>query len=133
MSNLQKSEKLIADILLKLAENGVRKTNIGTPGFWAKPTVPDADFFENAIEWLVSDGVIQSEGIMTGSEGPHELYSECVLTSYGFKVLERDFGGDGTKLAVAIKNTSEGGRSYANIGDLFGGILGGFTKSMGNQ
>lgn len=49
-------------------------------------------------------------------------------------MLDQPFATGEKKIPVgqAVKEVAEGGKNYAGIGDFFGGVLGGFTKSMGS-
>ena len=58
-------------------------------------------------------------------------YYEVVLTSFGFNTLARNMAGTLT-LRDQLAEAESGQRSWSSVGDLIGGVLGGFTKTIGN-
>ncbi|AHD10873.1 hypothetical protein PhaeoP75_03182 [Phaeobacter gallaeciensis] len=92
-------------------------------------------FFFPCVDWLVSEGVIRVQDIRRYTDSNHSGFPDRpVLTSYGFQLLEQKIsvGADAERLANRVKEVSSNGVGYANVGDLIGGILGGFTKSIGS-
>ena len=133
MDNLQRSELVIAKILTLLLEWGITSCQLEF-----EELELDQDFcncFYPCIEWLADEGVIRYSDIQ------RTLGSRCsgsvtnpVLTSFGFKVLGKDIelNGEKTTIAAAVQEVKSGNRDYSVVGDLLGGILGGFTKSIGS-
>ena len=94
-----------------------------------------ATFFYPALRWLEEEGLIRvgeygrtMGGLAEGS------VANVHLTSFGMYLLGRslDVGGRKVTLGEEVKRVSEGHRSFSSIGDFVGGVLGGFTKSMGS-
>ena len=132
MDNLAKSEFVISRILQKLAENGIQSSLFSFDNFDFEDD-SFAPFFNQAVKWLEAEGVIRMDGFSENFNG-HSRLINPTLTSYGFEVLGKtlELEGTPTKLASAVKTVSEEGKNYSQIGDFFGGLLGGFTKSMGS-
>ena len=60
-----------------------------------------------------------------------ELIRDTVLTAKGYALLSQEFQ-PGLNLLGAVRHVNSSGQGYANAGELIGGILGAFTKSLGN-
>ncbi|WP_090732807.1 hypothetical protein [Paracoccus homiensis] len=132
--SLARSEEMVARIVAHLAPYGVQRTTFGSKELGYESGNETRLLFIDAMNWLQNEGVVfSSEKIkfMNGtSEG--EVYAlRFVLTSKGYKLLSSRFNGDLT-LGQAITKVNASGEGYANLGDLVGGLLGGFTKSMGS-
>jgi len=90
-------------------------------------------FFWPCVEWLISEGVIRAQDTERRIGSVHSgKVVNPVLTSYGFKLLGQKLmmGQEEAQLAERVKEVSRSGTSYSGVGDLIGGILGGFTKSI---
>jgi hypothetical protein len=75
------------------------------------------------IDWLNAEEFIRSHGL-----SPPE---QVTLTTKGLAVMNAVPEGLKEKLGVELTKAVDQ-KSYSGIGDLIGGILGGFTKSMGS-
>jgi hypothetical protein len=75
------------------------------------------------IDWLNAEEFIRSHGL-----SPSE---QVTLTTKGRAVMNAVPEGLKEKLGVELTKAVDQ-KSYSGIGDLIGGILGGFTKSMGS-
>ncbi|WP_414897011.1 hypothetical protein [Rhodovulum sp. YEN HP10] len=133
MENLEKSEIVISKILSLLMEWGIRECELE----FEELELDDEFrfFFFPCIEWLTDEGVIRTGEIHgeLGGTGCGSVMNP-VLTSYGLNVLGTriQLGETEEKLSDAVKKVSAGSRSYAQFGDFVGGLLGGFTKSIGS-
>lgn len=135
MDDLQKSEVVIAKILNQLAEWGLQNCQLKFDELELDNTY--RPFFFVCSEWLVDEGIIRCKDIYkySGENGGEDGYLNIpVITSYGFALLRQEFfGTEGNgNLSEAIKNVADGKKPYSQIGDFVGGILGGFTKSIGS-
>ena len=132
MDNTHKSELIVARILSVISDNGLQDFSLGFEDF--KLDDGFEPFFDTCVKWLADEGIIRfSELIPDCDDGPWTV-SNPVLTSYGYSLLNKPLlgGKDGETVGTAVKTASEKGTSYAGIGDFIGGLLGGFTKSMGS-
>ena len=124
-NDLEISEKMIAAVVHALAGRGVKRTEFSLNDFELEGG--DINLFVDALLWLSSEGIIRST-----VEPPYLLDGTAygfTLTAYGYRLLEQDFRG-GMTLGRAIRETKETGRSFSSVGDFFGGLLGGLTKSI---
>ncbi|WP_074948007.1 hypothetical protein [Paracoccus halophilus] len=129
MDNLQKSEAVIARILTHLAENGLKTSDLGATEIGLDDELQS--FFEYCARWLSSEGIIRVGTVVSGTEPGEVYFLDSVITAYGFQLLSQgvSLGGKEKSLGAAVKEVSSG-KSYSSLGDLIGGILGGFTKSI---
>ena len=133
MDETQKSELMIAKILSLLMEWGIQESELR----FEELDLDDKfrPFFFPCIQWLVSEGVIRTGNLHQFLDGPGAgLVSRPVLTSYGMKILglTLQLGDQDMPMSTAIAEVSKNGKSYSQVGDFFGGLLGGFTKSVGS-
>lgn len=129
--NIQRSEAVIAGILNALMERGLSHGNFSFNDLDVDDSL--GNLFIPCIEWLTDEGIIRVgkiQKIMSGGG----IVLNPVLTSLGFSMLDRKIllGDDEQRLGEAVKKVSSGERSYSQFGDFFGGLLGGFTKSIGS-
>ena len=128
---LPESEEMIAKVVGFLAERGVRYTDVSALAL-GYPAGNEVDqLFSDSINWLKSENIVRQKSLHEVQGGSsHELVAKsCVLTSHGFALLAAPFDGELT-LGAAVKQTASNGAGFANAGSFFGGILGGFTKSI---
>ena len=131
LSNLEKSEIVISKILQDLVETGLQ---YGTALEFDELNLSDdyEPFFVGCCLWLLNEGIVRCTN-------EHQVISGApmvnpVITAKGFTLLGQPFakGEDGNRVGDAVKEVASGNRNYAGIGDFFGGLLGGFTKSIGS-
>jgi hypothetical protein len=136
VNNLEKSEVVIAKILALLMEWGIQECTLN---FEELDLDPDefGSFFFPCVQWLVDEGVIRirsSERYLSPICGG--IISAPAITSRGLNLLGQKLNlGEGPTsetLSDRVQTVSNQGPNYSGIGDFFGGILGGFTKSMGS-
>ncbi|WP_457648297.1 hypothetical protein [Profundibacter sp.] len=132
MNNMEKSELVVTKILSRLMDNGFTRTVLS---FQDLDLTDDyKEFFDLSVEWLLDEMIIRAANFEKVNNGSGSLVNP-VLTAYGLSLLRQPSpvsGDEGETMGTAIKNASEKGTSYAGIGDFFGGLLGGFTKSIGS-
>ncbi|WP_226689391.1 hypothetical protein [Ruegeria arenilitoris] len=131
MDNLQKSELVISKILEALVESGLQYRT----ALQFKDLDLDAalePFFEGCCLWLIDEEIVRCTNAHQVIQGAPMV--NPVITSRGFALLGQAFAcADGDiRVGQAVKEVAKGRASYAGIGDFFGGLLGGFTKSMGS-
>lgn len=129
LDNLQKSEVVISKILQDLVETGLQ---YGTAlefeelelGVEFKP------FFVGCCLWLIEEGIVRCTNEHQVIQGMPMV--NPVITAKGFTLLGQPFAGteEGNRVGDAVKEVASGNKNYAGIGDFFGGLLGGFTKSI---
>ncbi len=133
LDDLRRSEIVIARILNLLIGWGIQECQLEFHELELEEEF--APFFFPCINWLISEGVIRASSVERYSSnktsaGGVVLYPQ--LTSYGFNALgsEIQIGDNTPKLATAVKEVSDNQKSYSQIGDFVGGLLGGFSKSL---
>ncbi len=131
---LKDSEEMIARIVALLAPNGVKRVEIdilslGFEGSNHSDIGPYVGLFHDAMEWLIAKNIIRHTGRDLSG-----MYYQCCITSYGFALLGQKLVGakDNETVGKAVRNVNDDSASYANAGNLLGGLLGAFTKSMGS-
>lgn len=135
--NIEKSEVVIATILRVLIERGIRGGELD----FAALQLDDEyfPFFATCFTWLGDEGLVRAGRVTVvpgdGEDVADDLYVyNPTLTSQGFALLGQQvkIGETTTTIGEAVERRSEGRPSGWQIGDLVGGILGGFTKSIGS-
>ena len=125
------SEILVAKIVKCLAQNGVRSVELQTTDFFPTADQLSIDDFMETIRWLRQEGIVRTDEIPRFLFNHPNMKVRCVLTAFGFALLDQKFR-NADNLGQAIEKVNASGVGYSNIGDLIGGILGGFTKSIGS-
>lgn len=133
MTNMEKSELVIAKILSLLMDWGGKETQLE---FEELELGEDfAQFFFPCVNWLIAEGVIRTGKIVCFSSW-HEKGKILTpsITAAGMAILggSISIGESQERLGDVVKKVSNRGANYTGIGDFFGGMLGGFTKSLGN-
>ena len=131
-TNLQKSETVIARILEFLLELGLQD---GSHLAFEDLDFPDDyhDTFNGCCMWLLEEGIIRCTNYSQANIGGITMLSP-MITSKGFALLDQPLVIEDQKISVgqAVKDVAGGQKNYAGIGDFVGGLLGGFTKSIGS-
>lgn len=133
---------LVGAIVTDLAQRGVVPKAVSVQDYWRYeaegPAPGDADdlhalTFDAAIDWLIAEGVLRETAqAVADTENEVITYRTVVLTSFGFYALERKLF-SGFKLREHAERAGAApSRNWSSIGDAVGGLLGGFTKSMGS-
>lgn len=131
LDNLQKSEVVIAKILQDLVQTGLQ-SGVSLQFDDLELDGQFEPFFAGCCLWLLDEGIIRcSNEQQVAQEMP---MVNPVITAKGFSILGQPFvGGDeGVRVGKALQDVAQGNRNYAGVGDLMGGVLGGFIKSMGS-
>jgi len=131
MSNIERSEKVIAKILSLAMDRGISHWQLEFEDLELDNEY--AVHFFPCVEWLEAEGVIRVGqyartlgGLATGT------VVNPTLTSSGFALLGRevDMGEGARQLSESVKSVSEGHTGYAEAGNFTGGLLATFIKSM---
>jgi hypothetical protein len=130
-SNIKKSEIVIAKILTLLMERGLSHSMMTFRCLGLESEYEP--FFKTSFLWLVDEGLVRSKNNIESITSVFHAY-DPVLTAKGFALLgTRLTSQDGEiTIAQAVEETASSQRSFAGLGDFLGGLLGGFTKSIGN-
>lgn len=131
MNKLEESKAIVAKIIAILEANGVVPSVLHVSNFGNEHDEDRSILFSSAISWLISEGVIRLKGDPIPDDTDDTWHYEVVLTSFGFNALARNMAGTLT-LRDQLAEAKSGQRSWSSIGDLIGGVLGGFTKTIGN-
>ena len=124
------SERMIAAILEELAKRGVKRDDLNLAHVGFEGSRENMLLFVDAMRWLEEEGVIRSNEKHKFMLSNGEALG-FTLTSLGYRLLSQRFDGELT-LGQAIQNTNSSGTGYANVGNLLGGLLGSFTKTLAN-
>ena len=129
-SNLEQSERVIAAIMLRLAETGFQHSRLRFENLNLSADLEK--FFDVSVVWLMDEGIVRSASFSRSVDGPSTLY-EPALTSKGLGLFGQRFlvREDTRDTGEAVAAIAKGDRSLWQIGDLVGSIIGGFTKSLG--
>lgn len=129
-SNLERSERVAAAIILKLAETGFQSSVLEYSELGLDEDLER--FFDMTVRWLIAEQLVQVGNFSRLLNGPSGLI-EPTLTSKGIELLGQSIVLRDTKrdAGEAVYAIAKGDRSFWQVGDLIGSILGGLTKSMG--
>ncbi len=129
-SKLQKSELVVSKVLEHLLSLGLQQ---GTRLSFDDLNLPEdyEAIFNGCCLWLIDEGIVRCSNKSQSMGGDLTLFSPAI-TAKGFALLDQSFVVSGNKMLVgqAVKEVAGGQVSYSGIGDFFGGLLGGLTKSM---
>ena len=131
MDDLQKSELVISKILSLVISWGIQSSDLKFEELELDQSYKT--FFIPCVRWLCDEGVLRALKIHTLAGGGG-IITNPVLTSYDMNLMGEtiQLGNEAEKMATAVGKVSSGERSYSQTGDFLGGLLGGFTKSLGS-
>jgi hypothetical protein len=130
--NLRKSELVISKILETLLALGLQQgSSLRFEDI--KLEKEDSAIFNGCCTWLLEEGIIRCSNTAQAMGGDVTLFSP-MITAKGFSLLNQSFilGDNKMQVSEAVREVAGGNSNYAGLGDFFGGLLGGFTKSMGS-
>ena len=128
---MEQSNLVLAKILELAMANGL--THWSLEFHQLALTEEYATHFYPCVNWLEQEGLIRvgdysrtMGGIANGS------VDNISLTAHGMALLGQNIASHGTSVTLSdtVKSVSAG-RDLSKIGDLIGGIIGGFTKTIG--
>jgi hypothetical protein len=100
------------------------------PGEWSTYLLPSGRPFTevlgHSLTWLSDEGYLRSRGSTT--------YQLVALTQKGLATMNAVPQGLSASVGTSLVMAAGGsGQNWSGIGDLVGGVIGGFTKSMGGS
>ena len=133
MDAMDRSNLTIARILNLAMQNGISHWSLSFSDLELGPEY-ETNFWP-CIEWLQAEGLIrvgQEARTISGLANGSAL--NVALTSRGMALLGQkiEIGGQASTIAEQVRDRAEGRISASGFGDFFGGMLGGFTKSLGS-
>ncbi len=132
MDKITASEVMVAALSRKLFQNGVSQIDLEITDLELPKDLSDNDnLFVDAMVWMTNEGLIRQKGLASNGNGGTFAVS-CVMTSYGFSTMNNmleDSSGK-TTLGGRINEVVSSGGNWSGPGELFGGLLGSFTKSI---
>ena len=129
--NLEKSELVFARILEKLMEFGLQSPTLQFDEVGLSSDF--SAFWTVSCDWLIDEGIVRASNHSKWSNGASILVNP-VLTAYGISLLGTKLGPveNPKLLKEAVNEVSRSQKSYSELGDMFGGVLGGMIKSLGS-
>lgn len=129
LSKTEMSERMVTKIVAHFAEQGVIREDLNLEKLGYEPSEATANLFVDAMSWLSNEGIINTNQKLAFTMGSSPRALGFTLTSKGYAMLASPFEGELT-LGAAIKHAQRTGQGYSNVGELLGGLLGAFTKSI---
>ncbi|GEC59463.1 hypothetical protein ABIF38_002876 [Bradyrhizobium japonicum] len=123
---------LVARAIAKFVSTGLSVHNIDSRGaeqFLGAP-VSQEDFIA-VLRWMLKENLIHSDSVNEAGRGAVLIIARAQLSAKGFAVVRQKLS-TGDTIESRIQNADVGGRDWSTIGDLIGGIAGGFYKSLGS-
>ena len=131
MTNLEKSELVLARILELLLDRGIQLGLISFDDLELEGEY--LPFYGPCFEWLVREGLVAAKNISGSQIGDYAIISPS-LTARGLVFLGLEIEGDerGLKILEVVRQASSERKSLSEIGDFTGGFFGGMIKSLGS-
>ncbi|MGF1631253.1 MAG: hypothetical protein ACFCUT_17410 [Kiloniellaceae bacterium] len=139
MTRIERYYEMIGRLLAFLVSQGLAKVTLRSSNAREILSSDGADSdddmsdFKDVVHWMASERLIRFSSYYQATSF---IFSEVQLTSRGISLIQAT--PDSTPLNASIEKTltdnAEGGldaSTYTKIGALAGGLLGGFTKSIG--
>jgi hypothetical protein len=82
---------------------------------------PFTDVFVHSLSWLSNEGYVRSAGLLP--------YEQVTLTTKGLTALNAVPQGLSTTIGSTLATNASAG-NWSSVGEVVGGIFGGFTKSI---
>ena len=121
---------VIGQVMARFVSQGLLGQPIDTfapEAFLGTPVDPKT--FEAVITWMLDEGIIRGKERIQTIDGRLRIIA-VQLTAKGLAIVKQPLP-EGDTIEKRIQSDA-GGRSWSSIGELIGGIAGGFTKSMGS-
>ncbi|MBD0866195.1 MAG: hypothetical protein GDA36_11695 [Rhodobacteraceae bacterium] len=134
MNNDEKSQLVMAHILEKAMQVGIQEWTLSFPDLNLDKEY--APFFYPCLEWLEREELVVVKSYRKAIGG---VASGCAynvhLTSRGQATMKQqiDIAGQNEEVAETVKKVSSAPEQYTGFGAFLGGVLGGFTKSIGSS
>jgi hypothetical protein len=127
-TTLDQHMAVMGRVIAKFVSSGLMLHNIDSRAVETFLGTPeDKKVFEAVIIWMCDEGIIRAKNVTQTMDGTIYL-GAAQLTAKGLAIVKQPLpGGDTIEKRV---QSDAGGRSWSSIGELVGGIAGGFTKSV---
>lgn len=131
MTNLEKSELVVARILGLLMEFGLQNAELRFEELELDSEYEP--FFETCIKWLIAEGIVRVDEIHYFMSEPIIVESPT-LTAHGLGILGKKLSVGDSHISVgeAVQRASRETGNYSGVGDFVGSAIGGLLKSLGN-
>jgi hypothetical protein len=91
-------------------------------------TQEDPKIFASVLQWMLDEQLIRARNIAKTVDGTIHL-AGAQLTAKGIAIVKQPLQG-GDTIEKRIQSAEGDGLNWSSIGDLIGGIAGGFTKAL---
>jgi hypothetical protein len=127
-SKLEQHLAVVGQLVAKFVSEGLSPQTIDT---FAPETLLgrsiDPTIFEAVVVWMLDEDIIRAKQKIETLDGRLRL-NWVQLTSKGLNIVKQPLPSGDT----IEKRVQSGSTNWSSIGDLIGGIAGGFTKSIGS-
>lgn len=132
MTNLEKSELVIAKILGLLMEWGISDELLDFSQLGLEEEY--LPFYIPCVKWLQAEGILRANEVYEVMNGNGRVLAPT-LTAHGLSLMGRSLavGEATTTIGEAVKKTSKKTEYYTGAGDFTGGFIGGLLKSLGSN
>jgi hypothetical protein len=123
---------LVARVIAKFVSTGLSVHDIDSRGaeqFLGAP-VSQEDFIA-VLRWMLKENLIHSDSVNEAGRGAVLNIGRAQLSAKGLAVVRQKLPA-GDTIEKRIEKADAGGKDWSGIGDLIGGIAGGFYKSLGS-
>jgi len=142
MSKMDFHNEVMGRILAYLIEQGLSRVNFvpqQVPTILGGGDIKDAGLqrtFADVVQWMTDEGLVRVRAVSFDMSGAASFMG-VQLTSRGIAVIQAkpDDPDLGESIEQKVTEKREGGldaHTFTKIGSMVGGILGGFTKSIGS-
>ncbi|SDC02313.1 hypothetical protein SAMN05216337_100147 [Bradyrhizobium brasilense] len=132
VSKIDEHMALVARVIAKFVSTGLSVHDIDSRGadrFLGAP-VNQNDFIA-VLRWMLKENLIHSEAVNEAGRGAVLMVRHAQLSAKGLAVVRQELSA-GDTIEKRIEKADAGGKDWSGIGDLIGGIAGGFYKSLGS-
>jgi hypothetical protein len=124
---LEQHMAMVGRVVAKFVSTGLLRHNIDSRGVEKfLGTSEDKKVFEAVIIWMLDEGIIRAKDTSQTMDGTIRL-SAVQLTAKGLAIVKQPLPA-GDTIEKRIKTADS--RDWSGIGELIGGIAGGFTKAI---
>ncbi|MBR0936683.1 hypothetical protein [Bradyrhizobium jicamae] len=128
-STLDQHLAMVGRVVAKFVSTGLAAHNIDTRGVTQfLGTQEDEPTFAAVLTWMLDEDIIRARHVSRTINGPIHL-SGAQLTAKGLAIVKQPLA-NGDTVEKRIQAADGGNSTWANIGDLIGGIAGGLIKSV---
>jgi hypothetical protein len=121
---------LVGRVIAKFVSDGLMLHDIDSRGAEKfLGTQEDSKVLAAVLTWMLDEGIIRAKKVTPMISGGVIHFSGAQLTAKGLAIVRQPVPGGET---IEKRIQTAGSRDWGGIGELIGGIAGGFTKSMGS-